>query len=339
VYDFMEFIDVVPKIVEGFNLKKDSMVLIHFWGEDDDLEILDRFAVEVAKAGACPVRWQQSRQRIKDYFAQVPAENLTFPDKYFDVFKSADVVIDILTYSPTKPHKDFPKDKMPMFGAYMRKLFPALTQDKEMFIQLRVPTEENAQEAGIDYGVFKASMLNALDVDYKKMKADCEQLAANLKDKKNVTIYTKDDKRLTFSIEGREWFGDYGNGDIPCGEVYIAPVEESANGEILIPMVILEGQRFSEVLMEFKQGKLVACSAPEILEYIQSAPGDSDVIGEFGIGLNENVKEMIGYQVIDEKAKGTIHIAVGMNDYFGGKNQTPLHMDFILTAEKVEIEG
>ena len=128
-------------------------------------------------------------------------------------------------------------------------------------------------------------------------------------------------------------------GDIPCGEIFIAPIEESAEGKILIPQVILEREKFSNVLLEFKAGKLVNCSSNKLLEFIKQFPGDKDVIAEFGIGLNENIKELVGCTVIDEKCIGTAHIAIGMNNMFGGKNSSQLHLDFIFQPVKIEVDG
>ncbi len=334
----MNFTDVIPNIVGGFEIKKGSLVLLNFWGENSDLAILDKFTLEIAKAGAVPIRWQQSRELIREYYTEVAPEYLEFPDKYFEIFKLADAVIDIFMYSPA-PHRDFPKDKFSFYGKYMRKLFGSLTEGKELFIQVRVPTEENAMEEGIDYKIYKTSMYNALSIDFKKLKEDCTELVDKLCDKNKVTIYTAGNRVLSFNLEDRQWHKDDGTGDIPCGEVYIAPIEESAEGEILIPQVILEGEKFTSVLLEFKAGKLVNCSTKKVMEYIKEFPGDNDILAEFGIGLNENIQELIGCPAIDEKCKGTAHIAIGMNDMFGGKNSSQLHMDFIFTPVKIEVDG
>ncbi len=333
----MNFTEVIPNMVSGFEIKKGYLVLLNFWGENSDLAILDKFALGVAKVGAVPIRWQQSREFIKAYFTEVSQEYLDFPDKYFEVFKLADAVIDIFMYGPA-PHKNFPKEKLPLYGAYMRKLFPAIAEGKELFIQVRIPTEENASDEGIDYEIYKKSMYDALSVDLKKLKKECTNLINKLNGKNKVTIYSADDRILTFNLKDRKWYKDDGNGDIPCGEVFIAPIEDSAEGEILIPQVILEGEKLINVLLEFKAGKLINCSSIELLEFIKQFPGDNDILAEFGIGLNDNVKELIGSSAIDEKCKGTAHIAVGMNDLFGGRNSSPFHMDFIFSPMKIEID-
>lgn len=332
----MNFIDVIPKVVKGLEIKKDWLVLLNFWGENSDLDILDRFALEVVKAGGTPIRWQQSRELSKAYFTET--ENLSFPEKYFEIFKLADAVVDIFMYGPA-PHEDFPKEKLPLYGAYMRNMFGALMEGKELFVQVRIPTEENAISEGVDYEVYKHAMYNALSIDFDMLKRQCSELVSKLTGKKQVVIHTGHNKRLTFDLGDRQWHKDDGTGDIPCGEVYIAPIEESAEGEIRIPEILLEGQKLSDVLLEFKAGKLVNCSSAELLDFIGQFPGNNDVIAEFGIGLNENVKELIGCTVIDEKCKGTAHIAIGMNSMFGGKNNAKLHMDFIFTPAKIELDG
>lgn len=333
----MNFTDVIPDIVSGFELRKGSLVLLNFWGENRYLNILDKFAIEVAKAGGVPVRWQQSREFFKNYFAEVPEENLDFPDKYFDIFKAADAIIDIFMYGPA-PHKGFSKDKLSYYGAYMKKLFGAVSDSKELFIQVRVPTEENAADEGIPYEIYKDAMHKALSVDYKKLKQECSVLVEKLKDKNMVRICTGNKSELTFNISNRHWYKDDGTGDIPCGEVFTAPIEESAEGKILIPEIFLEGERLSDVILNFKSGRLTECSSDKLMEFIKRFHGDNDVIAEFGIGLNENVRKLTGCTLIDEKCRGTAHIAVGMNNLFGGKNSSELHMDFIFRPVKIEID-
>ena len=334
----MRFINLIPNMVNAFEIKKGSVVLLNFWGENCDLEILDKFTIEIAKNGGIPVRWQNSRELIKLYYEEVDDEHLKFQDKYFQIFKLADVVIDIFMHG-IAPHKDFPKDKFPIYAANMRKLFNALTEEKDLFIQVRVPTEENAKDEDMDYIVYEEAICNALSIDFNKLKEECTKIINKLSYKNNITIYTENNNILTFNLENRKWHKDDGTGDIPCGEIYIAPVEESANGSILITKIILQGKTFLNVLLEFKRGKLVNCSLKDLVDFIKEFKGDSNIIAEFGIGLNENVKELVGCAVIDEKSRGTAHIAIGMNNMFGGNNSSRLHMDFIFVPEKIEVDG
>ena len=333
----MDFESLIPRITTGFKINKGEIVLLQLWGENKDLPLLDKFAIEVAKAGGIPVKWQYSREFIREYFSMVPQENLKYPEKYYDIFKPVDIVVDILTYSPA-PAPGFPKEKMPFYGQYMGPLFKALTQ-KKSFIQVKVPTLENANEEGIDPGIFRSAVLRATDIDYSQMRKTCTVLTEEFKNADQVKVYTKDNKIFSFSLKGREWHKDDGAGDIPCGEIYVSPIEESGEGQIFVPVAIIEGQKYNDVTITFSKGKLIGSSEPKVLEYITSAPGDCDILAEFGFGLNPGVQQLIGYAGTDEKCNGTAHIAVGMNYLAGGKNKTPMHYDFLIRPAKVEIDG
>lgn len=334
----MEFIDIIPNIVKGLEINDGVTVILNFWGENKDLNILDEFTIEIAKAGAIPMKFQQSREFIKRCFEEVSLEHLIFDDKKFEVIKNAEVVIDIFTYG-IAPHKGFPKDKIGLYKEYMRKLFSVMSYEKDIFVQIRIPTEENAVDEGIDYELYKKLMYQALTVDCKELKEECTRIVTMLGGKEEITIYTGDNNVLKLNINNRKWNKDDGRGDIPYGEVYIAPVENMVNGKIIIPKVVLEDITLSDVLLEFENGKLISCSENSLIEFIKHFPGDSDVIAEFGIGLNDKIKEFVGCSLIDEKRKGTAHIAIGMNNMFGGNNESPLHMDFIFIPEKIEIDN
>lgn len=334
----MNFRDLIPNIVEGLDLKTGSLMLLHFWGENEDLDILDKFSLELGKNGVLPLKWQYSQEFLKDYYSASSSDALEFPEKYFEIFDKVDGVIDICMYTPPHLHKDFPREKLPFYGKYMGQLMERL-QTKETFIQIKVPTEANAALSKFSFEKYKEAMLGAYNINYSEVKAKCSNLIEMLNEKKEVKIVSNDDSILTFSLENREWLSDHGNGDIPCGEIYIAPNETSCNGSILIPSAFIDDTKYSNLKLSFENGKLITCSENEVFEYIKCAPGDSDILGEFGIGLNPAVKELIGYIALDEKAIGTVHIAVGMNDMFGGVNSSPLHLDFVLTPKKIEFDG
>lgn len=63
------------------------------------------------------------------------------------------------------------------------------------------------------------------------------------------------------------------------------------------------------------------------------------MLAEFGIGLNEKVETLIGFEAVDEKNKATAHIALGMNCLFVGKNGSPVHFDFVFTPSRILIDG
>lgn len=334
----MDFLNILPSITNAFEIKKGSIVLLQFWGDNKDCNILDKFAIEIAKVGGISIKHQLSREYLKDYFSQITNENLIFPQSYFKAFELANTIIDICMYTPVMPHKGFPKDKIQAYKRYMEALFNSVNKPEKKLIQLRVPTKQNAAETGFEFEVYKNALMNAYNINYCELKTTSNDLLTKLSRKKSVVIKTGKNNTLTFNICDREWFKDDGTGDMPCGEMYIAPIEESANGKILLPKMELEEDTYKNVTLEFKNGKVLNSSENTVLNFLKSLPENADTLGELGIGLNKNIKDLIGLDLVDEKCIGTAHIALGMNTMFGGKNNCPFHADFIFKPDELKID-
>ncbi|HEU4561466.1 MAG TPA: hypothetical protein VFS20_26670 [Longimicrobium sp.] len=143
-------------------------------------------------------------------------------------------------------------------------------------------------------------------------------------------------------------------GNIPAGEIFIAPIEDSAEGEFLVNGAVgterLTGGR--EALLEFSRGRLVrdryvgtARRVGALTEIQQIAEGRGhfrcwNVIAELGIGLNRIIPRITGIPLIDEKKYGTVHIAIGHNMGYGGRNDCrSVHCDITTAGPTVEIDG
>lgn len=126
---------------------------------------------------------------------------------------------------------------------------------------------------------------------------------------------------------------DAGGGDFPCGEIYIAPNEELTCGTIFFKKFYWEEESYDDVILTIHKGTIITSNNPHINILLKELPDGGLVVCELGIGMNPNVKELCGYPVLDEKMKGTVHIGIGMNMMFGGKNEAPLHMDFVYEGD------
>ncbi|MEW8957288.1 aminopeptidase [Clostridium sp.] len=319
--------NLIQKIVTAMGIKKGDMVLLQFWGENKDRDTLNAFSYEVAKVDATPIEFQHSREYYKNLFESF-TDDYSIPEEYFNIFKDSNVIIDLFTYKPVIPHKDFPSEKLYLYKEFMAKLFSILSS-KEKFIQLRLPTLENSMESNLDYETFKNSLFNAYDIDYEALNNDCDEIIKSLSDKNSIVIETNKNHRLSLDISKRSWFKDCGDGDMPCGEVFIAPIEESSNGSIYIEKFYFEDKTINDLTLNFENGVLTSTSSDTLNSFLETLPPKGNILCEFGIGLNKNVKDIVGYTILDEKAYGTYHIAIGMNSMFGGKNESPFHMDFV----------
>ncbi len=197
------------------------------------------------------------------------------------------------------------------------------------FTQIRFPTEENALESGLVPEEYIERMTKAFDVDYEEIQKACLEKLQPLDGIKRVMLHTGEDCVLYFDLSGRSWHIDAGNGDLPCGEIYIAPVEEDTNGSVFFESLYLDGIQYRDVNLDIQNGEVYVSSNMEVMQYFDQQPKENRIVCELGLGMNPNITNLCGYTVLDKKAAGTFHIAVGANTMFGGKNEASCHTDFV----------
>jgi len=138
---------------------------------------------------------------------------------------------------------------------------------------------------------------------------------------------------ITFSVAGRTWINSDGRVNMPSGEVFTGPVEDTVNGVVHFdyPSIYLS-REVSGVTFEVKDGEIQTWHAErgqEVLDEVMAVEG-ARYFGEVAIGTNYNVQHPTKNILFDEKIGGTIHMAVGQS-YIqtGGKNQSVIHWDLI----------
>ncbi len=99
------------------------------------------------------------------------------------------------------------------------------------FTQIRVPTEANAAESNLDPQDYVQRMNKAYDIDYEAVHIACKRETERFAGVKQVAVHTGADCMLYLDLTGRVWHIDAGDGDLPCGEICIAPVENKTNGK------------------------------------------------------------------------------------------------------------
>lgn len=316
----------ISKIVKASGISAGEMILIHFWGEDADKEIANSFMVAVTEMGATPVLLQQSRSVNRDIF--LAAKESCFGEQYFDLFTKFDAVLDIFTYQPVILGYEIDQNKFELYRKYMAQLFSKFMGCKR-FTQIRIPTAANAEESGLDPQDYIQRMEKAYNVDYAAVYEACKQAKGRFEGVNRVLLRTGEDYELSFELTDRVWHIDAGDGDLPCGEIYIAPVEAKTQGTVYFETFYLDDAKYEHVLLHIKDGRINGSNRPEITAFFDKQPQENRVVCELGFGMNPNVTDLCGYAVLDEKMCGTFHIAVGANNMFGGTNTASEHIDFV----------
>lgn len=152
---------------------------------------------------------------------------------------------------------------------------------------------------------------------------------------------------LTLSIKERIFINSDGKRNMPSGEIFTGPVEDSVEGWVRFDYPALRGGREVEgVEFEFKAGKIVKASARKNAEYLISqldTDAGARMLGEFAFGCNYQIQRFTKNILFDEKIGGTIHMAVGAGyPETGSLNRSTVHWDFICdmhTDSEVRIDG
>lgn len=325
--------EIIIRLVKASGVTAGELVLVHFWGEDADKEIANHFVSAVAELGATPVLLQQSRTINRDMFGA--AKESCFEERYFALFSGFDAVLDVFAYQPIILGYPLPDEQMSLYRRYISRLFYKLMECKR-FTQIRIPTQANAAESNLKPEDYIRRMICAYDIDYEMLKANCRRKIDQFAGADRVAVHTGDDCVLYLELAGRNWHMDAGDGDLPCGEIYIAPLESKTQGSVFFETFYLDDVKYRDVALKILDGEVVGSSNREVQAYFAGQPRENRMVCELGLGMNPNVTDLCGYMVLDEKMNGTFHIAVGANHMFGGENKASDHIDFV-GCGKVEV--
>ncbi len=203
------------------------------------------------------------------------------------------------------------------------------------------------------------SIVAPYDIDYGKMRKAASSIKKRMDMGRKVRITTRAGTSLEVDIKGKISIPIDGNykslpsgGNMPPGEVYLAPVNRGVEGKVVIDgsSRILNGTVKVEhpitlnirkgIVHDISGGREARLLKASLVSGMRKSGLLSNVrsIGELGIGLNPRAR-ICGATVIDEKALGTAHIALGSNHWFGGSIRSVLHLDQVFNNPEIEIDG
>ncbi len=188
-------------------------------------------------------------------------------------------------------------------------------------------------------------------VDYRKLNDYSKNLLEKLKGVREVRVTTKLGTDITFSAQGRSFRGFHEGlflskgvyGNLPAGEIYIAPLEGTANGRIVVDASMagvgkLKGKMTIVVRDGYATDITGGAQSKKFKKFLFGLSKGERNIAEFGIGTNPYMK-ITGEVLGDEKVLGTCHFALGDNIGFGGKNRARIHNDGVVRAPTIYADG
>lgn len=303
---------------------------------------------ECWKNGAHVFSQETGTSRMRDSYLYSPTDSLReLDDVRKGVFSNVDYYINLEAVENIMWKKGISHAKLSASAPVSQRVSQIRDKKKERWLLVGWPHAKTAMELGIGLSKFRRIVFNSIRESFTKRTFDLVwDYVELLEGGKEVHIESKEGSDFTFSIKGRNILADDGflsekdieRGDvgmnIPCGEAFCAPIETKADGIYMVPRNIIRGYGLAEgIKLEFSQGRVVDYSAKKHEDYLnkffKENIGEFDRIAELGIGCNRGAEFTNGYIIVDEKILGTIHVAIGWNIGFGGKNEASSHLDFI----------
>lgn len=198
-------------------------------------------------------------------------------------------------------------------------------------------------------GITEETMLRCFSADYQKIVTTSELVNDKLKKANSIRVTSKLGTDVTMSVKARKSIISTGvlrkigeSGNLPSGEVYLAPWEGKTNGKVVFDGSFAGiGLLEKPVIIEINKGYGTVVSDSEqsmkIVEMFEKAGKDANAVAEFGIGTNYKAK-LCGEILEDEKVLGTIHIAFGNNLSMGGKISVSSHLDGLVKKPTVYVD-
>jgi len=200
-------------------------------------------------------------------------------------------------------------------------------------------------------GITEEVFTTGLDVDYTEIHAASERLLDAVEDAAELRVTSPQGTDVTVTPGDREWQLDTGIvhepgqlSNLPAGEIFLSP--ETADGTIVVtgtmaPHGLLD--KAQSIRLEVEDGYVTSIDDDTIREQVETAAEevgrDAYNLAELGIGTNVGVVQLVGSVLLDEKAGGTVHFAVGDDAGIGGDTDAPIHLDGILRNPTVYADG
>lgn len=212
---------------------------------------------------------------------------------------------------------------------------------------------KGATEAGVRIatlpGATEEMLARVMSADMDGLRRRGSAVAEILTRGSEARITCANGSDLRLGLGDREAIPDAGDltapgafGNLPCGEGFIAPVEGTSDGTLVVDGGIATIGRLAEpVTLTIEGGHLRAASGvvgERLLELLAAGGEGGTNVAELGIGTNERAI-LTGEVLEDEKILGSCHVAFGASAAIGGTVQVPVHLDCVVMRPEVSVDG
>jgi len=290
--------------------------------------------LRVSLPGMAETFYRTAKQHQLKYISPVAKFETDHVDKFISIWGGENTK----AMAGVDPKKQATRSKATS-GLFMR-FMEREAAGELLWVGTQFPCNASAQDAEMsleDYEnfVLEACMLNKKDpiAAWKRVHNKQEKICKQLNERKKIRVVAEGTD-LTMNVEGRKWINCDGGANMPDGEIFTGPIEDSVEGTVSFSFPgFYSGKEAEGIRLTFKKGKVVKATASKNEDFL-NAMLDSDEgvrrVGEFAIGTNYSIQKFTKNTLFDEKIGGTFHMALGASlPESGGVNQSGVHWDIV----------
>lgn len=346
-------LEKMANTIIGYSLEVKAGETVAIYGEFAVAPLIEACYKEVLKKGANPIVQYIDPNLDKLYFELAEDSQLeSEPIIAKTIYEKADCYLRILGSSDPDALKDADNAKQQkriLAQKSARDIYNRRVNEGSLrWCLCAYPTEANAKKIGMSEEEYSDFIVGATLCDrdepmreWQKVHDEQEKIVEVL-DKKSHIHIVSEGTDLTLSVAGRKWINSDGHHNFPSGEVFSAPVENSANGHITFsfPMFYM-GKKIEGIYLEFTDGVVTnfdAKTGKDVLKTVLDVDEGAKRLGEVAVGTNYGITRFVGEMLFDEKIGGTMHLALGRAySECGGVNESMIHMDMICDMKQGKI--
>ncbi|MCU4753173.1 aminopeptidase [Halobacteria archaeon AArc-curdl1] len=303
----------------------------------------------LGERGAHPSLGMSSSAATRAYRRAVDPEDLECPAHVLAGAEETDVFISIRAEENTAETSDVDPAVTAAYGQAYKPIQEEVMGSR--WVGTQYPAPGNAQKAEMSTEAYEEFVWNAITKDWDEQREFQQQMVDLLDPADEVRITSGETTDITMSVAGNPTLNDYGEKNLPGGEVFTAPVPDSVEGHVRFDKPLLaQGREINGVELEFEAGEVVDHSAEkneDVLSTVLETDDGARRLGELGIGMNRDITEFTYNMLFDEKMGDTVHLAIGRayDETVGEENEandSAVHMDMIIDMSEdstIKLDG
>ncbi len=318
---------------------------VYLQGSSATEPLLKALYIEVLKAGGNPYVRAQLPGMDELLYRHASDDQLRYVSPVARlVYETYDVFISLSGSLNTKELTNVAPDKLVLAKQASRDLFTTFMRraasGELRWVGTLYPTSAYAQDAEMGMSEYEDFVFNACLPDladpvrhWRELSAWQGKLVEWLKGKKTLRVEGPN-VELQMKIDGRSFANCDGKRNMPDGEIFTGPVEDSVEGHVCFSYpTVYDGRRLEKVELWFEKGKVVKARAEKGEDFLLQTLDTDDgarYVGEFAIGTNKGITRATGNTLFDEKINGSFHMALGAGmPETGSRNESAIHWDLV----------